>query len=113
MFHVNTLETNPAEATIIFSFFHDDGIMTNYLTFFKVIISFINIHTTLFTLSLNGQVMGKLALVSFGALSLLEESTEHRFGIHTCKEARPSLRRHYQVIIEVDTKVQLRLAFQE
>lgn len=79
--------------------------MTACLTFFKVIISFINVKTTLFTLSLNGQVMGKLALVPLSALALLEESTKHRFGVHTCREARPSLRSHHQATTEVDTNV--------
>lgn len=56
-------------------------IFYNYYTFFKVFISCINVDTSFFTLPFQWQIMRKLALVSFSALSLLEESTNYRFGV--------------------------------
>lgn len=55
----------------------------NYGTFFKVFISCINVDTSFFTLPFQWQIMRELALVSFSALSLLEESTNYRFRVST------------------------------
>lgn len=59
------------------------AIIKNQLTLFKVFISCINVYTSLFTFSLQSQVMRKFALISFCALPLLEKGTDYRFGIST------------------------------
>lgn len=55
-------------------------------TFLQFFVPLVHVHTFLLTFSLHGQVVAELTLVSFGTLALLEERTQHRLWINTCKE---------------------------
>ena len=46
-----------------------------------------------------GQIMGKLALVSFGALALFEKEADHRLGVNALAHALDRLKEGVQLVL--------------
>lgn len=59
-------------------------------TFLQLFVSFVHVDASLLTFPLHRQVVAELALVAFGALALLEERTQHRLRVDSCRKGTRS-----------------------
>lgn len=64
------------------------GHLHHTLTFLQVFISFVHVDAPLLTFPLHWQIVAELALVTFSTLALLEERTQHRLWVNTCRKER-------------------------